>query len=190
VEKVSDTGSTRRRRFVALLRAVNLASRNRVPMADLRALVEDVGGEDVQTYVQSGNVILRSSRSADALGTAIRDEIGRRLGLDIAVLVRTGAQFAKLVSANPFAGPGVDEKTLHVAFLAEAPARARVRELDPAFAAPDLLRVVGREVFLHYPNGYGRTKLTNAALERRLGVAATTRNWRTVTALAELAARR
>ena len=173
--------------FVALLRAVNLGSRNRVPMAELRALVEGLGAEDVRTYVQSGNVVCRSSRSAQALADGIHAAIEERLGLDIAVVVRTRAQLAKVARTNPLAGPKVDEKTLHVAFLAETPSRARVRELDPGFAAPDALHVAGRQVYLRYANGAGRTKLTNTVLERRLGVAATTRNWRTVAALAELA---
>jgi uncharacterized protein (DUF1697 family) len=190
VEKVSDTNSARLKPFVALLRAVNLAGRNRVPMAELRGLVEELGGQDVETYVQSGNVVFRSRMSADGLAEAIHAELEQRLGLDVAVLVRTSAELAKVVAKNPFASPKVDDKALHVAFLARTPTRARVRELDPTFAEPDLLHVAGREVFLLYPNGYGRTRLTNAVLERRLGVAATTRNWRTVTTLATMAAER
>ena len=173
--------------FVALLRAVNLGSRNRVPMAELRGLVEDLGAVEVSTYVQSGNVVCRSSQSAEAFGEGVHAAIEQRFGLDIAVVVRTRAQLAKVAGAHPLAGPKVDEKALHVAFLAGVPSRARIRELDPEFAAPDALQVVGREVYLRYANGAGRTKLTNTVLERRLGVAATTRNWRTVNALAELA---
>ncbi|HET6683633.1 MAG TPA: DUF1697 domain-containing protein [Gaiella sp.] len=186
---MSDIKGRRAQAFAALLRAVNLGSRNRVPMAELRALAERLGAEDVRTYVQSGNVVFRSSQAADVLAAELHEAIQERFGLDIAVVVRTGAQLAKIAARNPFAGPGVEDRTLHVAFLAETPSRARIRELDPGFAAPDVLRVVGRHVYLHYPNGYGRTKLTNTVLERRLGVAATTRNWRTVTALAELTTR-
>jgi uncharacterized protein (DUF1697 family) len=169
--------------YVALLRGINLGARNKIAMADLREFFEALGHEDVTTYVQSGNVVFRSPvRSASTLRHAIEKRIARDLGLDVSVLLRTGAGLAKVVAGAPF-----DPATLHVTFLAETPDPERVRALDPARSPPDELRVVGREVYLSCPNGYGRTKLTNAYFEKQLGVAATTRNWRTVTKLAELA---
>lgn len=171
--------------YAALLRAVNLGARNKVSMADLRALFEALGAEDVQTYVQSGNVVFKSPSAEKELGTAIERRLIRDLGLDVSVLLRSKAQLAKVVAGNPFSDAGAT--SLHVTFLAETPARARVRELDPAPHAPDDFRVAGREIYLNFPNGYGRSKLNNAYFEKRLEVAATTRNWRTVTALAELA---
>ena len=172
--------------YAALLRGINLGSRNKISMADLRALFERLDAEDVRTYVQSGNVVFRSRRTAAQLETAAEHEIARALSLDVTVLVRTKAQLAKLVRENPFAGS--PEKALHVTFLAAKPPAARVRELDPTGFEPDAFAVSGREVHLHLPNGYGRTKLSNAYFEKALGVRATTRNWRTVTAVAELAA--
>jgi uncharacterized protein (DUF1697 family) len=173
-------------RYVALLRGINLGARNKVSMADLRELVAAIGAEHVSTYVQSGNVVVSSSiRSASKLERAIEERISRDLGLDVAVLVRTDAELAAIAAGNPFDDPG----SVHVTFLAEKPAAARVRELDPARSPPDEFRVVGREVYLQCPNGYGRSKLTNAFFEKQLGVAATTRNWRSVTKLAELASR-
>jgi uncharacterized protein (DUF1697 family) len=173
--------------YVALLRGINLGPRNRVAMTDLRRLVEELGGKDVRTYLQSGNVVFRSSTGAAQLGRRLQKSIGRTLGLDVTVLVKTGAQLAKICERNPFSAGGTDPKTLHVTFLAEAPARGRVRELSERRFAPDRFRIAGREVYLHCPNGYGRAKLSNDLFERALGVPATTRNWRTVTALAELA---
>jgi uncharacterized protein (DUF1697 family) len=159
-------------------------------MADLRALFEALEAEDVETYVQSGNVVYRSASGGPASSEqAIRQELSRQLGLDVAVLLRTKAQLAKVVSANPLA-EGSEPVQLHVTFLAERPAPARVRALDPERSAPDVFRVAGREVYLRCPNGYGRSKLSNAFFEQQLGVAATTRNWRTVTTLAELASSR
>ncbi len=156
-------------------------------MADLRSLLEDLGAEDVATYVQSGNVVFKSGRSAADLAKAIERELERGLGLDITVLLRTKGQLAKLVAANPF---GVKEPTkLHVTFLAETPPRARVASLDPDVGGSDEFRVSGREVYLRFPNGYGRSKLSNAYFEKQLGVRATTRNWKTVTTLADLASR-
>jgi uncharacterized protein (DUF1697 family) len=172
--------------YVALLRGINLGARNRVAMADLRELVEALGGGDVRTYVQSGNVVFRSRSSVVRLTDSLEAGIRRALGLDITVLVRTEPQLAKLVEANPFVA-SADPSKLHVTFLAKPPARERVRKLHEQSFDPDQLHVAGSDVYLHCANGYGRTKLSNAFIEQQLAVAATTRNWRTVTTLAELA---
>ena len=176
---------TKGKTWVALLRGVNLGARNKVSMAELRELVEGLGAEDVTTYVQSGNVVFRSSGTRDGLTSAIEDEIRSRLGLDVTVMLRTGAEIAKLVAANPFAAGEADESKLHVTFLAERPDRARVAELEQKRFEPDDFRITAGAVYLHWPQGYGRSKLSNAFFEKHLDVPATTRNWRTVTALAE-----
>ena len=173
--------------YAALLRGINLGSRNKISMADLRGLFEELDAEGVQTYVQSGNVVFRSKRTAAELERAIEREIESALSLDVTVLVRTKAQLGKIVRDNPFLDRPNSEKALHVTFLAEKPPAARVRKLDPAGFEPDTFEVSGREVYLHFPNGYGRSKLSNAYFEKALDVRATTRNWRTVTALADLA---
>ncbi len=176
----------RRNTYVALLRGINLGARNKVSMQDLRALFDSLGADDVSTYVQSGNVVFKSSDSAADLVPEIQRRIRRDLGLEVKVLLRTRAQLAKVVSANPFARSKRDPSTLHVTFLDEKPDRVRVRGLDPDRFAPDELHVLGQEVYLHCPNGYGRSKLSNAYFEKQLAVAATTRNWKTVTALGAL----
>ena len=172
--------------YVALLRGINVGRHRRVSMADVKEAFTAVGAEDVTTYLQSGNVLLRSSLSAAKLAPRLEKELERRLGHDIAVLVRTRADLARLVEKNPFPDEK-DGKKLHVAFLESAPQRTRARRLDPERVAPDAFRVSGREVYLHYPKGYGRSKLTNDYLERQLGVRSTMRNWKTVSALAERA---
>jgi uncharacterized protein (DUF1697 family) len=170
--------------YAALLRGINLGARNKIAMADLRDVFGAIGAEDVTTYVQSGNVVFRSpTRSAAKLERAIEERIKADLGLEVAVLVRTAPQLGALVAGNPFDDPA----TVHVTFLAQKPAAARVRRLDPARSPGDDFRVAGREVYLNCPNGYGPSKFSNAYFEKQLGVAATTRNWRTVTKLAELA---
>ena len=171
---------------MALLRGVNLGSRNRIAMADLRALVGEVG-EDVQTYVQSGNVVFRSKAKAAALAKAIEKSIKDALGLDVTVLLRTRRRLTDVMRRNPFDTAGVDPTKLHVTFLAETPSRDRVRSLSAQRFEPDEFDVVRREVYLLCPKGYGRSKLSNMFFERQLAVAGTTRNWRTVTKLAELA---
>ncbi len=174
--------------YVALLRAVNLGARNKVSMADLRQVFLGLGAEDVATYLQSGNVIFKSrSQKPGQLVVAVEGEINRVLGLSLTVILRTDGELAHVVKANPFANGGREPAKLHVTFLADSPESARVRELAAQDVEPDELSVVGREVYLHCPNGYGRSRLTNAYLEKQLGTAATTRSWKTVTKLAELA---
>jgi uncharacterized protein (DUF1697 family) len=173
--------------WVALLRGINLGARNKVPMAELRELFEELGAEDVKTYVQSGNVVFHSSLARDKLKRAIEDAIRSRFGLDIVVVLATKEELDALVAANPFAADQPDPTKLHVTFLAEPPESARGDSLAEHRFEPDDFLVAGAAVYLHCPQGYGRSKLSNAFFEKQLGVAATTRNWRTVTALAELA---
>jgi uncharacterized protein (DUF1697 family) len=156
-------------------------------MASLRELVEKVGAKDVRTYVQSGNVVLRSRIAAPKLERMLAKAIRRELGLDVAVLVRTASQLSKITEGNLFLERGADPSKLHVVFLASAPDQEGVRRLREGSFGPDELHVRGEEVYLHCPGGYGRSKLSNAFLEKQLTVPATTRNWKTVTALAELA---
>jgi uncharacterized protein (DUF1697 family) len=172
--------------YVALLRGINVGRHRRVSMADVKEAFAAAGAEDPTTYLQSGNVLLESSLPAAKLAPRLGKELQGRLGLDIAVLVRTRAQLARLIDRNPFPHEK-DGKKLHVAFLEAAPQRARIRRLDPERVAPDEFRVVSRHVYLHYPSGYGRSKLTNDYLEKQLAVRSTMRNWTTVTALAQRA---
>jgi uncharacterized protein (DUF1697 family) len=173
--------------YVALLRGINVGGRTKVSMADLRALFDALGAEDVKTYIQSGNVVFRSRDSGAALSKAIEKRINSDLELNVTVLLRTKAELEKVLAGNPFVGGGRDVSKLYVTFLAEKPDRTRVAGLAPKNAGSDEFRVVGHEIFLHYPNGYGRTKLSNTYFEKQLGVRATTRNWRTITKLVELA---
>ncbi|MDQ1391642.1 MAG: hypothetical protein QOF30_619 [Acidimicrobiaceae bacterium] len=178
--------------YIAMLRGINVTGHNKVPMKDLRALVEALPADDVGTYVQSGNVVFES-RGGDAARIAhdIEARIQAQLGLDVAVVVRTSDELDQVRSGNPFLTGGRDHARLYVTFLAALPGPDRVRAMEavaPA-AAPDECRLLGHHVYLHCPDGYGRTKLNNAFFERKLAVTATTRNWRTVTNLAEMARR-
>ena len=172
--------------WVALLRGINLGSRKRISMADLRALFETLGLVAIRTYVVSGNVVFESQRRARAvLAGDIERAIESTLGHDVTVVLRTGPELARIVAANPF--PNADIATLYVTFLGDTPPRDRVGALEEVSIGGDEFAVRGTEVYLHVPNGYGRSKLNNETLERRLGVAGTTRNWRTTTTLAEMA---
>lgn len=174
---------------MALLRSVNVSGRNRLSMEQLRALATDAGYERVRTYLQSGNLICSGRGSASSVARVIEERMAATLGWSVPVLARTRSEIREVLDANPFPTPRLDPKSLHVTFLGRAPRPEGVESLtadDHRFGA-DRAVVVGREVFLHCPGGYGRTKLDNAFLERRLGTTATTRNWRTVTALAAMA---
>jgi uncharacterized protein (DUF1697 family) len=205
-------------RFVVLFRAVNVGG-VKLPMGELRALLEGLGLTGVRTYLQSGNAVVDATGGAaspQALATAIEVRIQRDVGPRVGVLVLPGESLAHVVAANPFAVTGAgedagDEGVLHATFLfgsadgeadfGEASATAYSAVYEAAFRKLDLPAADGEEaafvgvpplaapvVYLKLPHGYGRTKLNNALFERKLGTAATTRNWRTVLALAEMAA--
>ncbi|MFC0508278.1 DUF1697 domain-containing protein [Micromonospora costi] len=176
-------------RYVALLRGINLGSHARIAMADLRRLVTGLGHEDVRTYLQSGNVVFASAvRDAERLAAGIERAIADELGLTVPVLVRGTREMAAIAGGNPYAGREDDPTKLLVAFLRAAPERSRVDALTVPGGETAAFTVTGREVYLHYPDGYGRSKLSNAYLEKKLGVVSTTRNWKSVRALADLAA--
>jgi uncharacterized protein (DUF1697 family) len=180
--------SARGQVYVAMVRAVNVAGRPLL-MADLRALIEALPAEEVATYAQSGNVVFRSATpNAGAVAGAASARISNHLGAKVAVVVRGADDLARVVAHNPLVTGGRDESKLHVTFLVSEPGRERAAALATApGAGNDLFKVDGREVYLYCPDGYGRTKLNNAFFERKLGVAATTRNWRTVTRLDNMA---
>ena len=171
-----------------MLRGINLGSRNKVAMAELRTLVEALGAEDVKTYVQSGNVVFTlPAQAVSKLEKTLQDGIKKQFGLDVPVVVRTKEQLAKVRDNNPFRRKTKDPKALHVTFLAGKADAKGAKELSAQDWTPDQLAVKSTEVFLLCPNGYGVSKLGNAFLEKKLGVTATTRNWNTVNKLIELA---
>lgn len=172
---------------MALLRGINVGGHNRVPMAELRALVEGLGHTEVRTHLQSGNVIFTSARDPGRIATEIEEGLVQRLGLGIRVLVRTRDELAEVVAANPLGFVATEAARHFVGFLSAAPDPQRVAALEPADHEPDQFRVLGREIYLWCPGGARDTRFTNAFVERRLGVTATARNWNTVTRLLALA---
>ncbi len=175
-------------RSVALLRGVNVAGRRRVTMAQLLAVCAEAGLVDASTYLQSGNVVFSHPPGT---GETLGATLGTRLAVDVVpgvvVVVRSASELAGVVAGQPF-GDARDPAHLHVTFLATSPEAARVAALGPVVRDGDGFALRGRDVYLHCPNGYGRTTFNNAFFERRLKVDATTRNWKTVTALAALCA--
>ncbi len=177
-------------RYVALLRSVNVAGHGRIAMQDLRESFSSLGYDDVVTYIQTGNVLFTtSSKSEKAIVEAIEAQLAKDFGDAPAVLLRTVSEVRRVGSASPYAKAGADPARHHVTFLATAPSKAVLQQLDLPPSGRDELVVEGREVYVHTPNGYAETKYTGTFLERRLGVVSTTRNWNTVTKLSALAAR-
>ncbi len=176
--------------YAVLLRGINVGGKNKVPMPALRSLLQEAGYEGVSTYIQSGNVMLRSSVGADGLAQAIEKEIAAEFSLAIRVVARTHEELERIAGANPFLAGGGAPTGLHVVFLDRVPEAAAITMLDPARSPGDEFSVAGNEIYLHYPNGSGRSKLTLDYLERRLGVTGTARNWNTLLKLVELTAPR
>jgi len=174
-------------RHIVLLRGINLGSRNRIAMPELREALAEAGFGDVQTYVQSGNVVLSSSKSATDVARACEREISKRFSLDIDVVVRTRAQVAKVVERNPLGEVAKDPKRYQVSFLSAKPSAAVMRKLEEAAAEKERVVLVGKEIYAWHPEGVGRSRLWTLLAGRGLGVTATARNWTTVTKLLELA---
>jgi uncharacterized protein (DUF1697 family) len=165
--------------YVALLRGINVGGKKKVPMKELRSLFEGLGHSDVRTYVQSGNVIFSSPSSARArVVNEIERAVSRTFGIDTSVLIRAQRELARIAEANPF--PDEKPTYVHVAFLADRPSAKAVSSLDPDHSPPDEFVVKGREIYLRFPKGSGRSKLTIDYFERKLGTRATARNWNTV----------
>ena len=171
-------------RHVSLLRGINVGGHNLISMARLRALYEALGCEDVATYLQSGNVVFRRDRDPGGVGTGVERAIKRELGIDVRVLDRSHGDLAAIVEADPFAD--ADPSRRFVMFLATSPRAGIAREIAHIRLGPDEARLIGREIHLNCPDGLSNSKLPGLLTERRLGVTATTRNWRTVSRLFEL----
>jgi uncharacterized protein (DUF1697 family) len=166
---------------IALLRGVNVGGK-KLPMADLRNTFAELGHTEVRTYIQSGNVVFTAKAGGkEKVRAAIEQAIARDSKLAVSVLLRTPAELTSVLKRNPF---GADA---YVTFLDAKPAAKLIGAIDPGQFAPDEFVVDGREVFVHCPNGYGRTKINNTFFERKLATKATTRNYRTVKLLEEWA---
>jgi uncharacterized protein (DUF1697 family) len=176
---------------VALLRGINVGGKTQVPMDQLKSLFASLGHEDVATYIQSGNVIFRSAPGDERkIATDLEQRIAETFAVAARVLLRTPAELESIATGNPFLDRQGDPTKLHVVLLDAPPAAEAIAELDPGRSPPDEFSVHGREIYLHLPNGFGRSKLSIDYFESRLGAVATARNWRTLLKLRELAASR
>lgn len=174
---------------VSLLRGINVGGHNLVRMETLRAIHEGLGCESVRSYVQSGNVVFRAGkRGHSALAGSIADAIERGHGFRPEVVVRTANELRDAIARNPFAGRnGIEPAKLLVMFLAESPAPGALEKLAAAYRGPEEFHLRGRELYIYFPDGQGRSKLTIALIEKNLKTTGTGRNWNTVTKLLAMA---
>lgn len=169
---------------LALLRGVNVGGKNKLPMKALAEMFVAAGCANVRTFIQSGNVVFDAPpRVAATLGALIPARIAEGFGYRTPVVLRTVQHLAEVVADNPFLAHGAPEDSLGVLFLADLPEPGRVDLLDPDRSPPDSFLVLEREVYLKLPNGFARTRLTNAYFDSKLATVSTGRNWRTVTKL-------
>lgn len=176
-------------RYVALLRAVNVGGHNLVAMADLRQLLSDLGFDNPRSLLQSGNLVFGGTRRAGRSLEAMLEAAAReRLGLRIEFMVRTAAEWDAIVRDNPFPAEARDDPGhLLVMCLKRAPAPEAITALQDSIPGREQVRAGGRHAWLVYPDGIGRSRLTAALIERRLGTSGTARNWNTVLKLQALA---
>jgi uncharacterized protein (DUF1697 family) len=172
---------------VAMLRGINLGGRRRVPMAELRTLLADAGYEDVRTYVQSGNIVLGSPAKPGEVERDLQARISERFGFDVPVIVRSRAQLAAVVKANPLGDVADNPKRYQVSFLAEKPPPDLVARMEERATESERVAARGREIYAWHPEGVARSKLWNELAGKGLGITATARNWTTVTTLLDMA---
>ena len=175
--------------YVALLRAVNVGGRNQVAMSDLRQVLTELGVEDVQSLLQSGNLVFKTNAGpAGKLEATLEAETQTRLGLKTAFFVRNAREMDTVIASNPFpAEARRDPSHLLVVFLKDAPKANAIDALRAAIKGPELVQTRGRHAYIVYPEGIGRSRLTNPLIEAKLGTQGTGRNWNTVLKLAGLA---
>jgi len=175
--------------FVSLLRGINVAGHRPVPMAALRAAYAALKFTRVRSHLQSGNVVFDAPTSDEAeMVGAIQDRIADDFGHEVRIVLRDASAFTKSIAQNPLAGiPGIDVTHFHATLLERQIPPAVFNALTLPIRGGERAALVGDVVYLHCPHGYGDTKLNNGFFERKLGVTATTRNWRTLLALDRLA---
>ncbi|GMR20710.1 MAG: DUF1697 domain-containing protein [Gammaproteobacteria bacterium] len=171
-----------------MLRGINISGQKKILMKDLKALYESMGFSNVVTYIQSGNVIFKTDASnVRQLVENIESNIMTEFGFDVPVIIRRPISIQGILRNNPFLeSKKVDISKLHVTFLSDTVGPAVSNDLGKINSGKDEFVIKGKEIYLHCPGGYGKTKLNNNVIEKRLGVSATTRNWKTLNKLSEM----
>ncbi|MCG1035638.1 DUF1697 domain-containing protein [Polaribacter sargassicola] len=167
--------------YILLLRGINVSGKNKIPMVELRKLLNDLQFKNVQTYIQSGNIILQSDKSKEEVGNQVKIEIKNKFGFEVPVIVKTITEVEKIFKNYPFSLE--NEKIVAFCFL-EKPVKEII--LDIKNTGEDQYKVDNDVVYLNCVSGFGKTKLTNNTIEKKLNAIATTRNFKTTKKLLEL----
>jgi uncharacterized protein (DUF1697 family) len=174
--------------FIALLRGINVSGRNKIPMADLRSLCDGLGWGDVETYIQSGNVVFKAAGAAGKHEAGLESAIQRQFGLSISVIVRAADAWPAYVKGNPFPEACQREPKAVMLGLSKTPPKPDAAEkLQERADDGERVALVGDALWLHYGNTVAKSKLTPALLDRLVGSPVTARNWRTVLTLNDMA---
>ncbi len=172
---------------IALLRGINVGAHNRIPMADLRSLLAELGYPGARTLVQSGNIVLSAELQPDELAAEFERAIADRFGVQTPVVVRTRDELAEVVALDPLGDVAREHKLYQVSFLSAEPDPKAVAKIGEGDFAPEIFVHVGREIYAWHPNGIHNSRLARMLSDKRLGVVATARNWKTTTKLLEMA---
>ncbi len=174
--------------YIAMLRGVNVTGHNTIKMEVLRGLCQGLGFRNVETYVQSGNIVFQALlENPEAISKRIGETVLRPFGFDTPVIVRTSKEMRNVIGNNPFLKEkGIDSSKLHVTFLSETAQKGSEKKLETLATNPDRFYPASHEIYLYCPGGYGRTRLSNNAIEKALSIEATTRNWKTTNTLFEM----
>ena len=175
--------------YIALLRGINVSGHNKIKMAELKQLFVDLSYNNITTYIQSGNVIFTSKeKNTSKIENNIIKAVQKNFGYDLKVLVITKKELKTVFNSNPFLRNNtLDITKLCVTFLSDTPKNDALPQLEEiAHKSDDEFVIINKNIYLHCPTGFARTKLTNNLFERKLKTDATTRNWKTITKLVEL----
>lgn len=170
------------KKYIVLLRGINVSGKNKIPMVDLRQLLTVLKFQKVQTYIQSGNIILESNLSSNVICDTIKIAIKEKFGHEVPVIARTISEWKKAIENYPFSTE--NKKIVAFTFLDRSP---KISEIEIKNIAEDDFKIDGNVIYMYCPNGFGSSKITNHLFERKLKVTATTRNYNTILKLLEMA---
>jgi len=174
-------------KYVAFLRAVNVSGSNRISMEELQKVFLETGFANIKTYLQSGNVVFETQESSiTVLQDTLETAISQKLGLEVKVLVFSKDEFEKIIQGNEFLSRGLSPDFLHVTLLKEPHGPGLSIKAQDRKSPTEQILLAGRFLYLHCPEGYGKTKLSNTSLEKWAGSVGTTRNWKTIMAVNQL----
>ena len=176
--------------LISFLRGVNMAGHNKIKMTDLAALLRKLDFKDAETYIQSGNVIftIQDNLTTKEIASIVEKAITRKFGYSVSAIVRTEKELREAIALNPFLSEkDFDPAKMAVLFLAEQPSSDQIAKVANVDYPPDKFKIIGKEIFIYCPNGFGRTKLYTNFFENKMKVSGTARNWKTINTILEIA---